>query len=375
MTASYARERTALLDAERGVEVERIDHVEFTVGNARQAARYLSAFGLRPIAYRGLETGSRETTSWLLASGDVRVVVTAGLTADCEVAERVRLHGDGVRDVAFGVPDVEAGYDAALARGAAPVCAPETIETPEGAFTRAAICACGDTIHSLVCRDGGPDGWLPGFVPIRSRLRPRFDVEAIDHVTLAVELGAIDRQVELYRGVLGFDQMDLAGLDTIATDFTALMSRVVEGGGGKIKFPIVEPAAGRKRSQIEEFLQYHGAPGVQHIGLTVSDIVAAAEAVQEDDVQLVDVQPRYYDDHRDLIEGLGLDVDAMRRCSVLVDEDEDGYLLQAFVKPLNDRPTFFFELIERHGSRGFGPRNVKHLFNALERDQRARGNL
>ena len=374
MTVSYARERTAVLHAERGVEVERIDHIEFTVGNARQAARYLTVFGLRPIAYRGLETGSRETTSWLLASGDVRVVVTAGLTPDCEVAERVRLHGDGVRDVAFRVPDVEAGYRSALARGAVGVAPPWTVETPEGAFTRAAIAACGDTIHSLVSRDDDGD-WLPGFVPIRSRLRPRFDAQGIDHVTLAVELGAVDRQVGLYRSVLGFDQMDLAGLDTIATDFTALMSRVVEGGDGKIKFPIVEPAAGKKRSQIEEFLEYHRAPGVQHIGLTVSDNVAAAEAVQDDDIQLVDVQPSYYDDHRDLIEGLGLDADAMRRCSVLVDEDEDGYLLQAFVKPLNDRPTFFFELIERHGSRGFGPSNVKHLFNALERDQRARGNL
>ncbi|HEX6700323.1 MAG TPA: 4-hydroxyphenylpyruvate dioxygenase [Gaiellaceae bacterium] len=351
----------------RGVDVLGIEYVELYVGNARQAAWFLRLFGFEPVAFRGLETGARETTSWLMRAGDFHVLVTAPLTPEGEVADHVRTHGDGVRDVAFRVPDEEVAYETALALGA------RGVETEAGP----AIAVCGETIHSFVARNGTPLESLDGFVPVEA---PREGatataVEDIDHVTLAVEAGTVDRQVRLYRSVLGFDQMSLAGLASIETDHSAMMSRVVEGGAGKIKIPIVEPSAGKGRSQVDEFLEYYGSPGVQHIGLLTSDVVAAATAIRDVGIQLVDIEPYYYEETAPLIRELGYDVRELQENAVLVDRDEDGYLLQVFTKPVQDRPTFFFELIERHGSRGFGPNNVKHLFRALEHDQRARGNL
>jgi 4-hydroxyphenylpyruvate dioxygenase len=300
-------------------------------------------------------------------------VLTTGLTPHGPVPEHVRVHGDGVRDVALRVDDAGEAMEAACALGAEAVHEVSSHGTVDGTIETGAVAACGDTIHSLVSR-AGEAAALPGFRPTRRPARTN-SIVAFDHVTFAVPLGDVDRQVGLYRDVFGFGQMSLAGLARVATERSALMSKVVEGAAGKIKFPIVEPAADRGRSQIDEFLEFYGSPGVQHVGLLTRDLAASIDAALAAGAELVTISADYYEETAPLAADLGLELDALRSRSILVDSDEDGHLLQAFMKPLHDRPTFFLEFVERHGSRGFGARNVKHLFNALEREQQARGNL
>ncbi|MGW2485652.1 4-hydroxyphenylpyruvate dioxygenase [Streptomyces sp. NPDC001606] len=359
-----------------------IDAVEFAVGNARQAAHYYSAaFGMRLVAYRGPETGCPETASYVLVSGGIRFVLTSVVRAVGEeaafLADHVARHGDGVVDVALAVPDARHAHDLAVARGATSLLAPREAADEHGTVRTAAIAAYGDTRHSFVERTGYDGPYLPGYVH-RAPLLPaptRPLLTGIDHCVGNVELGRMDDWVAFYQRVLGFTTMREFIGDDIATEYSALMSKVVADGGRVVKFPLNEPAASRRKSQIDEYLEFYGGPGVQHIALATGDIVTAVRELRARGVEFLDTPDSYYDALGSWVGETRVAVDELRACGILADRDEDGYLLQIFTRPVQDRPTVFFELIERHGSQGFGKGNFKALFEAIEREQERRGNL
>ncbi|MFN2524969.1 MAG: 4-hydroxyphenylpyruvate dioxygenase [Actinomycetota bacterium] len=356
-----------------------IDYIEFYVGNAKQAAHYYRALGFTPIAYVGLETGSRDRVSWCVSQGEIRFVFTGSLTPDSLISEHVRLHGDGVHDIALRVPDAEEAHRVAIERGAIGISEPEVSEDEFGKVVRAAIGTYGETIHSLVSRSDYSGVFLPHFQPLGSQAQEAetdgYGLRSIDHVVGNVELGKMNDWVEFYERIMGFTELRHFSDEEISTDYSALMSKVVWDGEGKIKFPINEPAEGKRKSQIEEYLEYYKTPGVQHIAMASEDIVATVESMRAKGLEFLRVPENYYDDARERVPEIAEQVDALQRNGILVDKDEDGYLLQIFTKPIQDRPTVFFEVIERHGSRGFGAGNFKALFEAIEREQAARGNL
>jgi 4-hydroxyphenylpyruvate dioxygenase len=332
--------------------VRGMDAVVFAVGNAKQAAHwYSTAFGMQVVAYRGPETGDRDHASYVLTSGSARFVLVGPVHAGAPVAARVAAHGDGVMD----------------------------ISDADGTVVIAAIATYGDTRHSLVDRSRYRGGYLPGFVARAPIVAPgeRRMFQAIDHCVGNVELGRMDEWVEFYHRVMGFTNMAEFVGDDIATDYSALMSKVVADGTRKVKFPLNEPAVARKRSQIDEYLEFYGGPGVQHIALNTGDILATVDAMRAAGVDFLDTPDSYYDDPelRERIGEVRVPIDELKSRRILVDRDEDGYLLQIFTKPVQDRPTVFFEIIERHGSLGFGKGNFKALFQAIEREQDIRGNL
>lgn len=357
-----------------------MDAVVFAVGNARQAAHYYStAFGMVCTAYTGPETGNSDQVGYVLESGGARFVFTAGVRAGTPLNQHVARHGDGVVDLALEVPDAEAAYATALARGATGLEEPHVLEDEQDKVIRAAIATYGETRHSLVQRVGYGGPYLPGYVPAEPIVAPpeRRSFQAIDHCVGNVELGAMDSWVEFYKRVMGFSNMlEFVG-DDIATEYSALMSKVVADGRRKVKFPINEPATGPRKSQIDEYLEFYGGPGVQHIALATNDILASVDRMRTAGVQFLATPDSYYDDPalRERIGEVRVPIDELKSRGVLVDRDEDGYLLQIFTKPVQDRPTVFFELIERHGSMGFGKGNFKALFEAIEREQERRGNL
>jgi len=355
-----------------------MDAVVFAVGNARQAAHYYSsAFGLRCVAYRGPETGCRDETSYVLESGGVRLELRAPVITGTWLAQHVAAHGDGVIDLAIGVPSAEAAYEYATAHGARGLTEPHVTEDEQGKVVLAAIATFGDTRHTLVERSAYSGPYLPGYHAAEPLVTPpaRAMFTGIDHCVGNVELGHMDQWVGFYRRVMGFTNMKEFVGDDIATEYSALMSKVVSDGSHKVKFPLNEPAVGKKKSQIDEFLKYYGGPGVQHIALATDDIVAAVRSMRAAGVDFLDTPPSYYDTLGDWAGETRVPVDELRELSILADRDEDGYLLQIFTKPVQDRPTVFFELIERHGSQGFGKGNFKALFEAIEREQARRGNL
>jgi 4-hydroxyphenylpyruvate dioxygenase len=354
-----------------------IDHIELYVGNARQAALFYRALGFRPVAYAGLETGLRTHTSWVVEQGDVRLVLTGALGADSPIAEHVRLHGDSVRDVALRVPDSAAAWQLATSRGAISVTEPHVREDEFGRVVVSSVQAYGDTIHSFVERGGYEGVFAPGFVEHESDARdvPDVGVEEIDHVVASVELGRMDELVGYYARVMGFEQLHHFDDEQISTDYSALMNKVMWDGAGRVRFPVCEPAEGKRKSQIEEFLDYHGGPGVQHIALTTSDIVATTDEMRARGIEFLRVPDSYYDEVAARVPAIAERVDDLRRAGILADRDDEGYLLQTFAKSAHDRPTLFYEVIERQGSRGFGGGNIKALFEALEREQDSRGNL
>jgi 4-hydroxyphenylpyruvate dioxygenase len=352
-----------------------IDYIQFFVGNAKQSAHYYRSFGFTPIAYMGLETGSRDRVSWCVRQGDVQLVFTGALDPGSAIAEHVRVHGDGVHDVAFRVPDAEEAYRVALERGARSVAEPEVLEDESGKLVRAAIATYGETIHSLVSRRDYSGVFFPGFQALESRDGGGFGVLTIDHVVGNVELGKMNEWVSFYERILGFTELRHFSDEEISTEYSALMSKVVWDGEGKIKLPINEPAEGKKKSQIEEYLEYYQTPGVQHIAMTTEDIVKTVELMQAEGVEFLRVPGVYYEEVKARIPEIADKVDALQRNGILADKDEDGYLLQIFTKPVQDRPTVFFEIIERHGAKGFGAGNFKALFEAIEREQATRGNL
>ena len=355
-----------------------MDAVVFAVGNARQAAHFYStAFGMRCVAYRGPETGSKDEAAYVLESGSARFVFRGPVRAGTALGRHIADHGDGVVDLAIGVPSAEAAYSRAVARGATGLDEPEVTEDAHGKVVLAAIATYGDTRHTLVERANYSGPYLPGYVaaePLASfRSRPFFT--EIDHCVGNVELGKMDEWVGFYQRVMGFTNMKEFVGDDIATEYSALMSKVVADGSRKVKFPINEPAAGQKKSQIDEYLEFYGGPGVQHLALATDDIVAAVRGMRAAGLDFLDTPDSYYDTLGEWVGDTRVPLGELRELKILADRDEDGYLLQIFTKPVQDRPTVFFELIERHGSQGFGKGNFKALFEAIEREQARRGNL
>jgi 4-hydroxyphenylpyruvate dioxygenase len=355
-----------------------MDAVVFAVGNARQAAHFYStAFGMRCVAYRGPETGCREEAAYVLESGTARFVFRGPARAGTALGEHVAAHGDGVIDLAIGVPSAEAAYAHATARGATGLAEPEVFEDSHGKVVLAAIAAYGDTRHTLVERSNYSGPYLPGYVPADPLVTPPASpfFTAIDHCVGNVELGKMDDWVAFYRQVMGFSNMKEFVGDDIATEYSALMSKVVADGSRKVKFPINEPAVSKKKSQIDEYLEFYGGPGVQHIALACDDIVATVRGMRAAGIDFLGTPDSYYDALGEWVGDTRIPVDELRELRILADRDEDGYLLQIFTKPVQDRPTVFFEMIERHGSQGFGKGNFKALFEAIEREQSRRGNL
>ena len=355
------------------------DHLEWWVGNARQAAGFLAgAFGFDITGYAGPETGRRDgTCSYLVEQGDVRFVMTGALRPESPVATCVRMHGDGVRDVAIRVADARAAYEAAVERGAVGLRAPWVDEDEAGELVRATVAAYGDTQHTFVERARYDGLFAPGFnadgLPPRPVGAPA-GLTGIDHVVANVEKGALAAWVGYYRRVLGLDQLVHFGDDQISTEYSALMSTVV-WDGSRIVLPINEPAEGKRKSQIDEYLEAYRGPGVQHIAMRTDDIVSSVAALGARGVRFLRVPDDYYDDARVRMGDLDLPWDDLQHHGVLVDRDHDGYLLQLFTETVTDRPTVFFEIIQREGARGFGAGNFKALFEAIEREQERRGNL
>jgi 4-hydroxyphenylpyruvate dioxygenase len=355
-----------------------IDHVELYVGNAAQAAYYFSrAFGFTETAYSGLETGRRDRVSHVLEQGRIRLVLTGTLQGGDEISGHHARHGDGVHKIALSVPDAEAAYWHAIDHGARGVLTPHWVEDERGRVRLSSIETYGDTQHLFVERDGYEGAFLPGFE--RRAEAPRNPDElllmAVDHIVGNVELGHMEEWVKYYERVFGMTEMIHFSDEEISTEYSALMSKVVTDGSGRIKFPINEPAEGKRKSQIEEYIDYYNGAGAQHIAMATRDIVRCVSELRERGVEFLSIPESYYDEVPGRIGEIKEDIEDLKRCGILVDRDDEGYLLQIFTKPLGDRPTIFFEIIERHGARGFGEGNFKALFQAIEREQERRGNL
>jgi 4-hydroxyphenylpyruvate dioxygenase len=359
------------------------DALVWVVGNATQAAHfYQSALGMELVAYSGPETGNRDHLAYVLRSGAARFVVTGAYDPASPLADHHRRHGDGILDIALSVPDVDRCIAHARAQGATVLEEPHDLSDEHGTVRLAAIATYGDTRHTLVDRSRYTGPYLPGFVARTSSHQPRPGrpkrlFQAVDHVVGNVELGAMDRWVDFYNRVMGFTNMaEFVGED-IATDYSALMSKVVSNGNHRVKFPLNEPAMGKKKSQIDEYLEFYGGPGAQHVALATNDILATVDAMTAEGIEFLPTPDSYYEDPelRARIGTVRVPVEELQRRGILVDRDEDGYLLQIFTRPIGDRPTVFFELIERHGSLGFGKGNFKALFEAIEREQARRGNF
>ncbi len=355
------------------------DHLELYVGNAKQAAHfYETAFGFTRTAYAGPETGVRDRASYVLEQGDIRFVLTSGLRGDSEITRFACAHGDGVKDTALTVPDAGEAYRQAVQRGARGVVEPHWVEDDFGRVELGTIATYGENVHTFVNRREYAGPYLPGYqeiVTTNGQPATGVGLKTIDHVVGNVELGRMNYWVEFYERTMGFTNIIHFGDEQIHTDYSALMSKVMADGEGKIKFPINEPAEGKRKSQIEEYLEYYGGPGVQHVALQSEDIVRAVESLQERGIVFLSTPDAYYEDVEDRVGEIGESWDDLRRLRILADRDEEGYLLQIFTKTAQDRPTLFFEVIERHGAVGFGEGNFKALFEAIEREQALRGNL
>jgi 4-hydroxyphenylpyruvate dioxygenase len=355
------------------------DAVEWVVGNATQAAHfYASAFGMELVAYSGPETGNRDHHAYVLASGAVRFVLKGGVDPASPLLDVHRRHGDGISDIALEVPDVDRCVAHARSQGATILVEPHDEADTRGTVRTAAIAAYGDTRHTLVDRSRYTGPYLPGYVARTWSTAPRRRVfQALDHVVGNVELGRMDEWVGFYNRVMGFVNMAEFVGDDIATEYSALMSKVVASGNHRVKFPLNEPAPGKKRSQIDEYLQFYGGPGAQHLALATDDIVATVDALRAAGIEFLSTPDSYYSDPalRARIGEVRVPIEVLRERGILVDRDDDGYLLQIFSTPTGDRPTVFFEFIERHGSLGFGKGNFQALFEALEREQERRGNF
>lgn len=353
------------------------DHLEFYVGNAKQSALYYqAAFGFEWVAYAGPETGLRDRVSYVLQQNKIRLVLTSALTADHEIARHVQLHGDGVKVLALWVDDAESAYYKALERGAESAFAPKTLRDEHGEVTMAAIKTYGDTIHTLVERSAYKGPFLPGY-EARKSVYPFQSVglQYVDHCVGNVELGTMNQWVKFYQDVMGFKLLITFDDNDISTEYTALMSKVVSNGNGYVKFPINEPAKGLKKSQIEEYLDFYNGAGVQHIAVATNDIIKTITQLRDNGVDFLRVPETYYEDVAERVGHINENLEDLKQLNILVDRDEDGYLLQIFTKPVQDRPTVFFEIIQRCGAKSFGRGNFKALFEAIEREQELRGTL
>ncbi len=353
------------------------DFIEFYVGNAKQSAQfYRHVFGYDIVAYRGPETGVRDRASYLLQQDKVRLMVTTALRPDSPIADHVHRHGDGVKDIALWVDDARKAYGLAIERGAQSSAEPKVLVDDQGEVIIAAIKTYGETIHSLVERRNYKGLFMPGFVPYAGRGKGKpVGLKYIDHCVGNVELGAMNKWVKYYADVLGFSQLISFDDKTISTEYSALMSKVVANGNGRIKFPLNEPAKGKKKSQIDEYLEFYHGPGCQHIAIATDDIISTVAQLRDRGVEFLHVPATYYETVSERVGKIDEDIAPLKELGILVDRDEEGYLLQTFSKPMEDRPTLFFEIIQRKGAKSFGAGNFKALFEALEREQALRGNL
>jgi 4-hydroxyphenylpyruvate dioxygenase len=353
------------------------DHVEFYVGNARQSAYfYRAAFGMKLVAYAGPETGLRDRASYVLQQGKVRFVLTTALRSDSAIAHHVHTHGDGVRSIALGVDDARQAWRETTSRGARSVQEPTDLSDEHGRVTISSIAAYGDTVHTFVERGGYKGPFLPGFRHAKhdSVARP-VGLLHIDHMVGNVGWHQMNEWVEFYGKVMGFSLYQHFDDKDISTEYSALMSKVMANGNGYVKFPINEPAEGRRKSQIEEYLDFYKGPGVQHIALATNDILSAVSKMQQQGVEFLSIPHAYYAELQNRVGRVDEPLDELERLGILVDRDDEGYMLQIFTRPVEDRPTLFFEIIQRKGSRSFGKGNFKALFEAIEREQALRGNL
>ncbi len=353
------------------------DYIEFYVGNAKQASHfYRGALGFQLVGYRGPETGVRDRASYLLQQNKIRLVLTTSLGPEGEIASHVARHGDGVKDLAFWVDDARAAYAKAIERGAVSARAPEVLKDEAGEIVIAAIKTYGDTIHSIVERRNYTGLFMPGFVEIASPYAPAATgLQYVDHCVGNVELGKMNEWVAFYERVLGFYNLLTFDDKDISTEYSALMSKVMSNGNGRIKFPINEPATGKKKSQIEEYLDFYRGPGCQHIAMTTNNIIETVTDLRLRGVEFLRTPGTYYDTVLDRVGKIDEDLAPLRELGILVDRDDEGYLLQIFTKPIQDRPTLFFEIIQRKGAKGFGKGNFQALFESIEREQELRGNL
>lgn len=353
------------------------DHIEFYVGNAKQSALfYQHCFGFEWVAYAGPETGCRDKVSYVLQQGKIRLVLTGALQTDSAISDHVHRHGDGVKVLALWVDDARQAFDQTIARGAEVAGPPICLRDEWGEVVLASIKTYGETIHTFVERKNYHGSFLPGYQPRQSNLPTKpVGLQYIDHCVGNVELGQMNRWVDFYEKVMGFQLLLTFDDKDISTEYSALMSKVVSNGNGYIKFPINEPAHGKKKSQIEEYLDFYGSPGVQHIAVATNDILFTVSELRKRGVEFLYVPDSYYAEAIKRVGEINEDIQDLKKLNILVDRDEQGYLLQIFTKPVQDRPTLFFEIIERNGAQSFGKGNFKALFESIEREQALRGNL
>jgi len=353
------------------------DYIEFYVGNAKQSAYfYQAAFGYELVAYCGPETGIRDRASYVLQQNKVRIILTSPMQPDSSINEHISKHGDGVKVLALWVDDAEKSWEATTSRGAKSFEAPEILKDENGEVKVASIHTYGDTIHTFVERKNYSGPFLPGFIKAESKFKVNpVGLEYIDHCVGNVELGKMNEWVKFYEDTMGFKTIITFDDEDISTEYSALMSKVVSNGNGYVKFPINEPAEGKKKSQIDEYLEFYKGPGVQHIAILTKDIVSTVTELIARGVDFLTVPTSYYDTLEERVGKIDEDINSLKKLGILVDRDDEGYLLQIFTKPVEDRPTLFYEIIQRKGAKSFGKGNFKALFEAIEREQASRGNL
>ncbi|MCH1402445.1 MAG: 4-hydroxyphenylpyruvate dioxygenase [Schleiferiaceae bacterium] len=364
-------------DAQDFLELWGTDHVEIYVGNAKQSAYYFkTAFGFQEVAYAGLETGVSDRTSYVLQQDKIRLVITSSMVKDSDINRHLNDHGDGVKFVALWVPDAKKAFEETTKRGAKPFQEPKVIEDAYGKVVTSGIYTYGETVHMFVERNEYDGPFLPGYVTRSPKYQPGpVGLKYIDHMVGNVDWGQMNTWVKFYAEVMGFSQIISFDDKDISTEYTALMSKVMSNGNGRIKFPINEPAEGKKRSQIEEYINFYNGAGVQHLALATDNIIHTIHELRERGVEFLDVPDTYYDDLKDRVGAIDEDMEVLKKYKILVDRDDEGYLLQLFTKPLMDRPTVFIEIIQRKGATSFGKGNFKALFEAIEREQENRGTL
>ena len=364
-------------DAQDFLELWGTDYVEMYVGNAKQSAFYFkTAFGFQEVAYAGLETGVTDRTSYVLQQDKIRLVITSSMVKDSDINRHLNEHGDGVKVVALWVPDAKKAFEVTTARGAKPFQEPTAHEDANGKVVTAGIYTYGETVHLFVERNDYNGPFLPGYTARAPKYQPEsVGLKYIDHMVGNVDWGQMNTWVKFYAEVMGFTQIVSFDDNDISTEYTALMSKVMSNGNGRIKFPINEPAEGKKRSQIEEYINFYNGAGVQHLALATDNIIYTIHELRERGVEFLDVPASYYDDLQDRVGAIDEDIEVLKKYKILVDRDDEGYLLQLFTKPLMDRPTVFIEIIQRKGATSFGKGNFKALFEAIEREQENRGTL
>jgi 4-hydroxyphenylpyruvate dioxygenase len=364
-------------DAEDFLPLNGTDYIELYVGNAKQAAHfYKTAFGFQSVAYAGLETGMKDRTSYVLQQDKIRLVLTSPLGPGGEINEHLQKHGDGVKHVALWVDDAEKSWKETTSRGAESAFEPKEQKDANGSVKLSAIKTYGETVHIFVERKAYDGPFLPGYKTWKSHYNPAsVGLHYVDHMVGNVGWGEMNKWVDFYARVMGFAQLVSFDDKDISTDYTALMSKVMTNGNGRIKFPINEPAEGKKKSQIEEYLDFYQGAGVQHIAVATDDILTTVTALRDRGVEFLYVPTSYYDELLERVGAIDEDIDALKQLGILIDRDDEGYLLQIFTKPVADRPTLFFEIIQRKGAKSFGKGNFKALFEAIEREQELRGTL